>query len=349
MARHELSIVLASAQVVLLFIQIFGLFNLHLHVASLVDKMIDVHPKENWQRTAENFSSQIKGLELSILDSKHIHSDSSILRTSQVVMPIQTARESIGSIMSRTGTDKLSRHAYDRYYELHLREFRDKENLCILEIGAQSGRSIQLWSEYFTRPAAIHGVSYGQDTVNVDQKQVVCDWNPAACDKVKIFNGDQSDPKFLKTITDEYKYDIIIDDGSHFPPHQITSLKYLFSVLNPGGLYILEDLETSYWNAPGANLYGYSISAGIGASPRVNAVEKLKQFVDVLMRFHMAHPNLQILSEDEKMFSLTFGQGLAIIRKSTDEDLQHVPNVPEAPVIHSGIDNWASECKKSNP
>lgn len=293
--------------------------------------------------------SQINGLESRILNSQAFHTDSLSHHTSQNAPPIQDARESIASIMARTGTDKLTRHAYDRYYELHLRDFRDKENVCIMEIGVQSGISMQLWSEYFTRPAAIHGISYGQDTVNVDQKKVVCDWNPAACDKVKIFSGDQSDPKFLKSISDEHKYDIIIDDASHFPRHQIISLRYLFSVLNPGGLYIIEDLETSYWNEPGASLYGYSISAGIGASPEVNAIEKLKQFVDVLMRFHMAHPNLQVLPEDEKMFSITFGQGLAIIRKSTESDLQHVPNVPQAPVIHAGIDSWSSEAKKSNP
>ena len=43
------------------------------------------------------------------------------------------------------------------------------------------------------------------------------------------------------------RYDIIIDDGSHIPGHQLTSLACLLPALNPGGLYVIEGLETSYW------------------------------------------------------------------------------------------------------
>lgn len=180
-------------------------------------------------------------------------------------------------------------------------------------------------------------------------KVVVCDWKPSACDIVQIFRGDQSDPIFLKSISDRYKYDIIIDDGSHVPSHQLVSLQHMFSALNPGGLYVIEDLETSYWNAPGASLYGYDISAGIGASPKVNAIEKMKQFIDVLMRFHMAHSSLHFFPDDDKFFSITFGQGLALIRRSTESELQQPPNVPVAPVIHQGIDEWATNAAKTNP
>jgi cephalosporin hydroxylase len=262
-------------------------------------------------------------------------------------MPTDTSHDSIGLIMEWTGTDKSYRHAYDRYYELYFRDFRHMKGVKILEIGASTGRSMQLWAGYFSEPAAIHGVAYGEDTKKIDQKQAVCDWNPAVCDKMTIFKGDQSDPVFLKSITDKYKYDIIIDDGSHVPSHQIISLKYLFSALNPGGLYIIEDLETSYW--ADANLYGYQISAGIAASPKVSAVEKLKQFIDVMMRFEMAHADLHIFPEDSKFFSVTFGQGLAIIRKSTEADMQHQPFTSQAPVNHLGINEWGARAMESNP
>ncbi len=48
-------------------------------------------------------------------------------------------------------------------------------------------------------------------------------------------------------VLQDNRYDIIIDDGSHVPQHQIISLACLLPALNPGGLYIIEDLETSYW------------------------------------------------------------------------------------------------------
>ena len=39
---------------------------------------------------------------------------------------------------------------------------------------------------------------------------------------------------------------IIIDDGSHITSHQQKSLGYLFPLLNTNGIYICEDLHTSY-------------------------------------------------------------------------------------------------------
>ena len=42
------------------------------------------------------------------------------------------------------------------------------------------------------------------------------------------------------------KLDIIIDDGSHIPLHNIESFKFLFPFLNSGGYYIVEDTLSSY-------------------------------------------------------------------------------------------------------
>ena len=41
-------------------------------------------------------------------------------------------------------------------------------------------------------------------------------------------------------------FDIIIDDGSHQSKHIISSFKFLFSYLNNNGIYVVEDLQTSY-------------------------------------------------------------------------------------------------------
>ena len=39
---------------------------------------------------------------------------------------------------------------------------------------------------------------------------------------------------------------IIIDDASHIWSHQILCLEYLYDILPSGGIYIIEDLETSF-------------------------------------------------------------------------------------------------------
>jgi len=51
-------------------------------------------------------------------------------------------------------------------------------------------------------------------------------------------------------------WDIIIDDGSHVPYHQVFSFFSLWKAVVPGGLYVIEDLETNYWE-PGRKVYGH--------------------------------------------------------------------------------------------
>jgi hypothetical protein len=56
----------------------------------------------------------------------------------------ENGRGSISEIMERTGTLKLSMNHYDRYYGRFLEEFRDIEGVRILEIGADSGKSLMV-------------------------------------------------------------------------------------------------------------------------------------------------------------------------------------------------------------
>jgi demethylmacrocin O-methyltransferase len=49
------------------------------------------------------------------------------------------------------------------------------------------------------------------------------------------------------------EFDIILDDGSHINDDVIQSFKIMFPKIRKGGVYIAEDLQTSYWS----NHYGY--------------------------------------------------------------------------------------------
>jgi hypothetical protein len=66
--------------------------------------------------------------------------------------------------------------------------------------------------------------------------------------RIRVFQGDQSDSKFLAAIAQEIGHlDIVIDDGSHRPEHVIASFEILFPLLEDGGIYVVEDTQTSYW------------------------------------------------------------------------------------------------------
>jgi hypothetical protein len=70
--------------------------------------------------------------------------------------------------------------------------------------------------------------------------------------------ADQSKLQDLQAVAAHIKScKVIIDDGSHHPEHQLKSFFYLFeNVLEFGGVYIIEDIECSYWK-PLSQIYGY--------------------------------------------------------------------------------------------
>ena len=45
----------------------------------------------------------------------------------------------------------------------------------------------------------------------------------------------------------EGPFDVIIDDGSHLSFHQLFTFHHLFDALKDGGIYVIEDVHTSFW------------------------------------------------------------------------------------------------------
>lgn len=115
------------------------------------------------------------------------------------------------------------------FLELYKKYFSAYADLPIrmLEIGVQHGGSIELWRNSFPK-WEVFGLEI----------------NPIyAGDNIVI--GDQSDKSTLEKLG---KFDVIIDDGGHKMSQQQTSFDVLFRAMNPGGLYVIEDLHTSYWS-----------------------------------------------------------------------------------------------------
>ena len=67
-------------------------------------------------------------------------------------------------------------------------------------------------------------------------------------ERIAIRQCDQNDKAALWQLNEQSgPFDIIIDDGSHFQEHIFTSFNILWPFLNPGGIYVIEDLATAYW------------------------------------------------------------------------------------------------------
>jgi SAM-dependent methyltransferase len=129
-------------------------------------------------------------------------------------------------------------HYFD-IYERHFNSFVGKK-IKVLEIGVWQGGSLKMWKDYFGENAEIIAIDI-EPRCKIFEEE-----------RIKIYIGDQNDVNFLRNlINNEGLFDIIIDDGGHHMHQQITSFKELYGAVKDGGIYLCEDIHTSYWNIYG--------------------------------------------------------------------------------------------------
>jgi hypothetical protein len=149
---------------------------------------------------------------------------------------------------------------WDHYFDIYHRHFNRFRGTAVrvLEIGIYSGGSLQMWREYFGPRCQIFGI----------------DIEPACkiyeSDSVRVFIGDQSDRNFWKRLKQEVPaIDIVVDDGSHIPEHQIITLEELLPVLQPGGVYLCEDIHGTL-NTFASYVYGFAHNLNATAQVKDN-------------------------------------------------------------------------------
>jgi len=134
-------------------------------------------------------------------------------------------------------SDKIANHYLERYDPI-LEPWVAKK-IILLELGISKGGSLLLWRDYFPRGTI----------VGIDIK-LPKDFQPT--ERIHVFEGSQGSPQFLSHVACEIApdgFDIIIDDASHLGELTRISFWHLFdNHLKPGGLYIIEDWGTGYWD-----------------------------------------------------------------------------------------------------
>ena len=145
-------------------------------------------------------------------------------------------------------------HYFD-IYDRHFKNFRGRD-VVIVEIGIYSGGSLEMWRDYFGANCRIIGV-------DIEPACKVYESN-----SVRVFIGDQADREFWKRLKQEVgTVDIVIDDGGHASQQQIITLEEMLPQLNPGGVYLCEDIHgvfngfTSYLQGLEQNLSACDIAS----------------------------------------------------------------------------------------
>jgi len=122
---------------------------------------------------------------------------------------------------------------WEHYFDIYHRHFQPfiGKAIKVLEVGVYSGGSLDMWLHYFGDDCQVIGVDIEE----------AC--RTYASDRVSIAIGDQADPAFWTAFFDKYGFvDIVIDDGGHLPVQQKVTLEAVLPMLQPGGIYLCEDI-----------------------------------------------------------------------------------------------------------
>lgn len=126
--------------------------------------------------------------------------------------------------------DKGTAHTYIDEYAVLLDKYRNGSTL--LEIGVSHGESMEMWSDYFEDSNL-----YGVDITTMYFKSGLQDDT-----RFNIIIGDATKESILEQLPEGLTFDIIIDDGSHDVKDQINTFNVFKKRMNPGGIFIIEDV-----------------------------------------------------------------------------------------------------------
>ena len=209
------------------------------------------------------------------------------------------------------------------YFDVYHRHFaRYRGTACtIVEIGVYHGGSLEMWRDYFGPRARIIGV-------DIEERA-----RALAAAGTEILIGDQEDPGFLNQLAEKAgSIDILIDDGGHHMQQQVNTLLHLYPHIAANGVYLCEDLHTSYWEEFGGGL----------RQPQT-FIEFSKRLIDKLNAFHSRDDELIADGYTASTQSMHYYDSMLVIEKRPRQPPQMVragtpffPDLDERPSLKSG-------------
>ncbi len=209
---------------------------------------------------------------------------------------------------------------YFEIYERHFGQFRNQP-ISLLEFGVLHGGSLQMWKYYFGKQAKIFGADINPRCAELGE------------DQITILLADQESRESLRNICSSLPpLDIIIDDGGHTMLQQKTTFEEMWGQLRIGGIYLIEDMHTSYWPSFGGSY-----------KDPVNFVEYTKNLIDQLNAWH-AVPNSDLTVNEftRTAYSLHYYDSVLVIEKRAIQRptarMKGKPSFPLAPAEQAVYD-----------
>lgn len=199
---------------------------------------------------------------------------------------------------------------YFGIYERHLGAFRGRP-IRLIEFGVFHGGSLQMWKHFLGPQAQIIGV-------DIDPRCAAL-----AEPGIEIVIGDQEDRQMHARLREKYgEFDVVIDDGGHKMRQQIVTFEELYPALKPGGIYLAEDLHTSYFPDWGG-----------GFRRPGTFIEFSKQFIDQLYAWYATSPDHRSDLLTTTAYGLHFYDSILVVEKQLiNRPTQLITGVPSFPV-----------------
>lgn len=208
------------------------------------------------------------------------------------------------------GTDKYGAHNYTPIYRELMSKSRRKP-IRLLELGVGGyqgglgGESLLMWAAYFRR-----GLLYAVD---------IYDKTALSRGRIKVMQCSQTDRARMTEISASCgPFDFIIDDGSHLNSDQIESFRILWPFVKDRGLYIIEDVQTSYWPSYG----GGQIDSRDYASSCISYFKGLVDSVNLPEFLTPVGPGSPL---DPSIGNITFHHNLIVVTKDTSVRSSNAP------------------------
>ncbi len=123
-------------------------------------------------------------------------------------------------------------------YDPYLAELAEGA-ITFLELGVHAGISLKVWASFFVNGRII-GIDLAKTAPDLSRYS-----------NIVYESADQTDRSRLEAICRLHApdgFDVILDDASHIGLNSALSYEILFPHLKPGGLYIIEDWGTGYYD-----------------------------------------------------------------------------------------------------
>jgi hypothetical protein len=189
-------------------------------------------------------------------------------------------------------------HKWVHYFEIyhrHLERFRGRR-VVVLEFGVSHGGSLQMWRDYFGRRARIYGVDIDPRCERLGRGR-----------RTKVFIGDQADREFLKSVLAATgPVDVLIEDGGHTMEQQIATFEEFYPHMKEDGVFLIEDLHTSYWE-----------SYGGGHGRPGTFIEYAKGLLDQLNAWHSREGSLVVDDFTRTTRSMHFYDSIIVFERGT--------------------------------